>query len=214
MPFLPLRSVILYAISHSVLIQVSPPPLTNAYIFSVRHLFSQLQDLFFFLPSLLQAGNLCHDFATQWHAKASLNVLKLQPWLAYSRMTEPVKTLMVLFTSQWRSIEPWHLDCREENKQSYVNAWNTNLQRETILGLTGAGVQHYSDAGSKCLWWNVGSELWSNNTRITMRSGHLSPNDSNLATSLFCGCLVNVCNSLLLKKEALKCISTGAKKGD
>ena len=57
-------------------------------------------------------------------------------------------------------------------------------------------VQEDSDRSTESLGWQVVSESSSDNTRVTVGSGDLTPHNSNLRTSNFLGSSVNVGNTL------------------
>lgn len=57
-------------------------------------------------------------------------------------------------------------------------------------------VEHDSDGSTESLSWQVVLELSSDQTVVTMNSGDLTPDTSDLGTSDFLGSLVDVCNSL------------------
>ena len=64
------------------------------------------------------------------------------------------------------------------------------------MGLDVRWVQHDSNRSTKGLWWQVLSEVGSDQSVGSMGSGNLTPDNSNLGTSDFLLRTVNVGNTL------------------
>ena len=64
-------------------------------------------------------------------------------------------------------------------------------------------VQEDSDRSTESLGWQIVSEGSSNNTRVTVSSGDLTPHNSNLRTSNFLGGSVDVGNTLTQVKLSI-----------
>lgn len=66
----------------------------------------------------------------------------------------------------------------------------------TSFNLDVGWVQHDSNRSTEGLWWQVLLEVGSDNTVVTVGSGNLTPDNSDLGTSDLLGSSVDVSNSL------------------
>lgn len=66
----------------------------------------------------------------------------------------------------------------------------------TSFNLDVGWVQHDSNRSTEGLWWQVLLEVGSDNTVVTVGSGNLTPDNSDLGTSDFLGSSVDVSDSL------------------
>lgn len=73
-----------------------------------------------------------------------------------------------------------------------------------IISLDVGWVKHDTNRSTECLWWNVGAELGSNNTRVTVCSGDSAPDYSDLGSLSLGWGLVDVGNSLWTNKRCVE----------
>lgn len=95
----------------------------------------------------------------------------------------------------------WQLLLTEENRYSVV----CDGLFISSFTLDVGWVQHDSDGSTESLGWQVLSEVGSHNTVVAVGSGDLTPDDSDLGTSLLLGASVDVGNSLTQVELSVLC---------